>query len=235
VTNAREVMPDGGRITISARSRQGERGSTVCLEVRDRGPGIPPEVREHMFDPFFSTKKGAAGLGLATVWSIVQDRGWWLQVADGDDGGTVFRIEMPRTEDEGQQEVGRPELETERPSSPLKVMLVDDNTTLIKLVSRSLRHEGHRVEALSSSSEALARLREERYDVLVTDLDMPGMDGQELMRRAWDLDPELNVIVASGFRMSELPDDPRLQVLSKPYSGESLRASFARVKPRFYQ
>lgn len=220
VSNAREVMPEGGRIDVRARAHRDAGGHFIRLEVCDQGPGIPDEIRDRIFDPFFSTKETAAGLGLTTVQSIVRDRGWSLGVWDIPKGGTIFRIDIPMVVPESSDE--HVSSSSDRPVPKVRLLLVDDNAPLVKIVARSLRHDGYDATAATTAGEALERLRRDAYDVLVTDLDMPGMDGRELMEQAWVFHPELRVIVASGLQL-DLPDDPRVQMLEKPYSEQSLR------------
>lgn len=230
VSNARAATPDGEKVEVVAQHVEREDTEALVLEVRDRGPGIPEDLRERVFEPFFSTRTEGAGLGLTAVKSIVEDRGWRLQIRDRADGGTAFRVEMPVLPTTDDEEAARPSA-----LEPLRILLVDDYPPLVKLVARALRKDGHEAVAIGDPSQALEELSRRKFDVLVTDMDMPSLQGSELMEQAWKLDPNLDVVLVSGQEMPDVPDNPKLRFLAKPFSDRALRAclqSFDRRRRR---
>lgn len=221
VSNARAASPDGQPVELTATVVRAS-APRVRIEVADRGPGVPPEIRERVFDPFFSTREGAAGLGLTAVQSIVEDRGWKLEILDRAGGGAVFRVDMPATEPERPADAAeRPRASTE-PKGSFQILLLDDNATLIGLVAQALQHHGHRATTWTDPRDALAELQRTDYDVLVTDVDMPAMSGLEVRDRAWETNPDLVVILVSGYTIGDIESDPRQVLLSKPFATEDL-------------
>jgi len=218
ISNARAVSSE---VLVRARVRNLPSltdGPEIVLEVLDRGPGIPAELRERIFEPFFSTHPQGTGLGLTAVKSIVEDRSWNLEIEDRTDGGTIFRVAMPLALPSSD------DLPTTSSSRRrLRVLLVDDYPPLVELVGRSLERDGHRAVAVSDPHRALDELREQRFDVLITDLDMPQMTGQELMKRAWEIDPDLDVILISGYALPDVSDNPKVRQLPKPFTDQALR------------
>lgn len=231
VANARDAMPGGGVIKITAavettlpRQLAGlASGSYVCVRVVDTGEGMDEQTLSHVVEPFFTTKgvgKGT-GLGLAMVDGLVAQSGGKLVLHSALGSGTTVEMWMPVSKDEstachlgGQsvQDVG-----------PLDVLLVDDDPLVRANASALLEDLGHRVTTLSAGQEAIDLLaRQARFDVVISDYAMPGMNGVELARHIAARYPGLNFILASGFAdIPALP--PGMTRLAKPYSQDDLR------------
>jgi len=237
--NARESMPKGGRLTITAeavtlqasdisskpRARAGE---FVRLSVRDTGVGIPPENLPRIFEPFFTTKPAGqgAGLGLATAYGIVKQHRGWFEVQSQVNQGSVFHIFLP----------AQPNAQASQTSPTPKpviaretILVVDDEPDLIDLVSQVLQTDGYRVLSASSGVEALAQWSRRCGDIhlLLTDMVMPdGFTGRKLADRLQSEDPRLRVIFTSGYtagqRGTELANVHERNFLPKPYRPNTL-------------
>jgi PAS domain S-box-containing protein len=242
--NARDAMPLGGQLRIEAQVAEvvpGRDGAPADAQARqhlvfsvsDTGSGIPPEVVERMFEPFFSTKapdKGT-GLGLSTVLGIVRNHGGFITVDTTLGSGTAFHVFVPAADGTGHPEA--PVLRTgtagtKRPS--LSVLFVDDDTAVREIARATLADLGHRVLVAANGAVALEVVRSRAaLDAIVTDLDMPEVSGLELTRAARSLRPELPVIVCSGRMAEEEVQQLRLcgvtQFLAKPFSREKLAAA----------
>jgi PAS domain S-box-containing protein len=237
--NARDAMPDGGRLVIDTRVVELDRdflqehpdavpGRYVRVTVEDSGTGMDPEVAARAFEPFFSTKRKGegTGLGLATVYGIVTAAGGLISVYSEPGEGTVFRVHLPAVDSDAVRAPGERAVElTGRGES---VLLVEDEDSVRALAKRILTEGGYRVSALSQGSDALPLLEDPRrdFDLLISDVVMPGMRGVELVRRALELRPELPVLMMSGYTTPLEEDDRRAMaeapLLEKPFSRRDL-------------
>jgi two-component system cell cycle sensor histidine kinase/response regulator CckA len=236
--NARDAMPQGGRLTIETRDvrlddtyvwRHAEiaPGDYVRLTVSDTGVGMSADVRSHAFEPFFTTKEPGkgTGLGLSTVYGIVQQSGGhvWLYSEPG--LGTTFRLFFPRVRGAAAVEPAPDHLED--PGGTETILLAEDEEAVRTLAVRALRMRGYAVIAAASGEEALriAAERVEPVDLLVTDMVMPGMNGRELAHRLRDGWPGMRVLLVSGYSHDERGGADEAAdggVLLKPFSPASL-------------
>ena len=243
LVNARDAMPDGGRVTLETadlvlgpdRDRRYAAvapGAYVALRVSDQGPGIPPEALPHLFEPFFTTKEvgRGTGLGLATCYGIVQQAGGHILVRSEPGRGATFEVLLPRDSGDGERrEASAPE-GLELPRGREIVLFVEDDPAVRQVGVRILTDSGYQVIAASSGPEAL-RLHAaapHAIDLLVTDVVMPRMSGIELARELRALRPGLRVLYTSGYTDSALVDpalaQPRSAFLPKPYLLDTLLA-----------
>ena len=208
-------------------------GEYVRMAVEDNGPGIPPEIMDKIFDPFFSTKDKTegTGLGLAVVHGIVHSHRGGLQVRPRDGGGTVFEVYLPRTgEDRREDEAARP-----GPSSGwARILFVEDDEDQLDTTPRLLQTMGFSVEGEGDPANAAALVADDphRFDLVITDYDMPGMSGIQLARRLAEVAPDLPVILVSGredavVAASHLPNIRR--VVIKPYDKDDLSNAMSGV------
>ena len=244
VVNARDAMPDGGKVTmrtynvtVTAPVREGEEvmpsGVYVMIEVADTGTGIPPENLGRIFEPFFSTKEVGAGtgLGLATVYGIVKQTGGYIFVDSKVGEGTTFSIYLPAY-DGTEQAVNALSEERVVADGDLTgsgtILLVEDEDPVRLFGARALRNKGYKVLESRSAEAALALLADadETIDLLITDVVMPGMDGPSLVRIVRETMPDLPVICISGYsedalrqRISQAAD---IHFLPKPFSLKQL-------------
>ena len=233
--NARDAMPGGGSLSFRTHNVTREAGSTtpaseyVVLTVRDTGVGMSEDVRAHLFEPFFTTKKAGAGtgLGLATVYGIVNQSQGYVEVSSEPGKGTEFRIFFPRAHGNVIAEV-RERVERDLPGGKETILLVEDEKAVRTLTSVLLRGWGYSVLEASHPAEAIAIAERERDSIrlLLTDVVMPGMRGSELANRILPACQSAAVLFMSGY-----PDDEGLGIgwegshvhfLPKPFTPESL-------------
>jgi two-component system cell cycle sensor histidine kinase/response regulator CckA len=244
--NARDAMPDGGRLGIATSNvstdetrRLGLTGMPaadyVLIEVSDMGTGIPPEVMDKIFEPFFTTKEvgKGTGLGLSTVFGIVKQSGGFIYVDSAVGQGTTFRIYLPRhvplPEAAPEEKV---ETAVKQPTPDLTgqgtILLVEDEDPVRAVNGRALSARGYTVLEAASGVEALQIMeeRESPVDLVVSDVVMPEMDGPTLLRELRKRYPDLKVIFVSGYAedafKKNLPDGEAFNFLPKPFSLKQL-------------
>jgi PAS domain S-box-containing protein len=234
--NARDAMPEGGTITISAKTAdagnaaQGlAQGSYVCLSVADNGIGMSAETLARAIEPFFTTKaigKGT-GLGLSMVHGLAAQSGGQLTLESAVGKGTTATLWLPAAE---MSRAASPvtDHENELPARPLSVLLVDDDDLVRAGAAAMLEAIGHTVVQVSSSTRALEHLAcGEAFDVLVTDQRMPCMTGVDLIRRARFLQPDLPAVLITGYTDAIDPGAATLPVLAKPFRAAELAQAVA--------
>ncbi len=211
--NARDAMPDGGRITIEtanveldadyvASHGEGSPGPHVMLAVSDTGAGMSADVQRHLFEPFFTTKPAGAGtgLGLATVFGVVKQSGGSIYLYSEEGAGTTFKIYLPATAAE------RPATPAAGEAPPLvrgteTILVVEDDPAVRDLVRIMLEASGYRVLSASSAAdaEAVCEAGGAGIDLVLTDLMMPGMNGRALAERLAELCPATRILFMSGY------------------------------------
>jgi two-component system cell cycle sensor histidine kinase/response regulator CckA len=191
--NARDAMPDGGTLAIAVNPAPGG----VRMTVADEGVGMEPEVVDHAFEPFFTTKEAGegTGLGLATVHGIVTDSGGTVEIDSAPGRGTVVTIWLPATA-EGVSVKPEARTPADRATASATVMVVEDQDPVRRQACRILDAHGYQVREAAGAEEALEDWHD--VDVLVTDVVMPGMTGQELAEHARERTPAVKVVYMSG-------------------------------------
>jgi PAS domain S-box-containing protein len=239
--NARDAMPQGGELAISTRNLRLEAptragavelpaGDFVVLEVTDDGHGMTDDVRARIFEPFFTTKGPGegTGLGLATVFGIVDQSGGRVDVASAPGAGATFRVYLPRTNEVHVEARHFGPGETRSRGGEV-VLLVEDDPAVRQLVHGILLRAGYEVIAAADGAEALALARsaELRIHVLLTDVIMPGMNGGELVRAMASLRPTLPFLFMSGYTGDLLAQTglaDTANILYKPFTPDELCA-----------
>lgn len=241
VVNAKDAMPQGGRLNIETRCLAPENApplpdlstpvaQVVELSVSDSGHGMDEATLEMVFEPFFTTKElgKGTGLGLSTVYGIIKQTGGEIRVESQVGLGTTFRVFLPTTE-----EAPTPlQTSTATPISDATetILLVEDDEQVRRLAERALRHAGYRVLAAASGGDAIVLWEKESRPIhlLLTDVVMPHMSGPDLASRLREMDPTLKVIFMSGYTDDRLrdygPSGVAASVLAKPFSPDGLRA-----------
>ncbi|RMF76632.1 MAG: response regulator [Acidobacteria bacterium] len=243
VINAHEAMSKGGAIRITTSNRRTREAGVpardeVVLEVSDEGHGIAPEIRERIFEPFFTTKRGghSSGLGLSTVFGIVENAGGRVELDSQPGAGTTFRILLPRS-DAGEDEE---RAATSAPAAvdnlrPLDVLLLENHAPLRRGLQRMLEDAGHRVCCAANGAEGLGAFARDRgrWDLVITDIVMPVCTGDEVARIVWKRRPELPVLFVSGFtdhvEIDELIAGRPARFLRKPFTSAELAAAVAEL------
>jgi signal transduction histidine kinase/CheY-like chemotaxis protein len=226
VINARDAMPAGGDLTISAKN--GKDGQ-VEISVSDTGLGIPDDIAKKVFDPFFTTKsvgKGT-GLGLSQVHGFAHQAGGDVILRSVLNRGTTFTIRLPRS---GSCKKAADEAYTS-PSSGT-VLLVEDHPDVAQATSNLLDLLGYTVRWANSASAALTELRQGGIDIVCSDIVMPGeMDGIELARVIRDSNPSLPILLITGYSKSASDVLQQFPVLRKPYELHELSKALAAIRP----
>jgi signal transduction histidine kinase len=244
VSNARDAMPDGGRLTLETMSAdvpeddklhplRAKPGRYVLLKVSDSGPGMPDDVRRHAFEPFFSTKGGMeiTGLGLSTAYGIVTQSGGQI-LADSEPGsGTRFHIYLPSAEN-ASAAAGAPEaVETGEWET---LLLVEDEENVRQPLLQILSNRGYNVLAAADALEAIqiSQAHPGPIHLMITDILMDGMSGVELAERLSFKRPEMRVLFATGYPAgltegASLGGDANL--LKKPFSGRELSTKIREI------
>lgn len=229
VVNAGEAMPEGGSLSIETFSTRIDGDHAIGLRVSDTGRGIDPEVRERIFEPFFSTRETGVGLGLSVVYGIVDNAGGEISVDSERGRGTTFEIRLPRA-------TGLVAVATEVDAAPravgaARILLVEDEPEVRRVARTALVRRGYDVEEAADALEALTRFEADAdFDLLVTDLVMPGMSGDELAARLHDRLPDLRVLFVSGYSEAGDGHDPdRFPFLQKPFTPDALVAAVRRA------
>jgi len=225
--NARDAMPSGGTLTVHTRVV----GDFVELSVRDTGVGMDATTRERIFEPFFTTRERGTGLGLATTHSIVQQAGGTIRVESAPEHGSEFIVRLPRRNESVAAPAAAP---ASTPARGLRVLLVDDDAAVRGALARLATSNGLALTSAGGAAEALALAEQQAFDVLVTDVVMPGVRGPELAVQLRARQPSLNVVFISGHH--EVPNlgesVPGAVVMGKPLRAETLLEVLARLPAR---
>ncbi len=240
VVNARDAMPRGGRLTIEttnvdlteAYTREHavvQPGPYVMLAVSDTGCGMDPRTLEQVFEPFFTTKEPGkgTGLGLSTVYGIVKQSGGYVWAYSELGRGTTFKIYLPRV-DEPVQVTRTTKAPLHVPRGTERVLLVEDDTMLRDLLEETLTAHGYSVRAAKTGGEALEAVAHsgETFDLLVTDMVLPGISGREAAGRLTAARPGLRVLYVSGYAADAIVEHGELPAsaafLGKPFSPDAL-------------
>ena len=248
--NARDAMPEGGKLTLTAsnvkldaeavKAQAGvEPGPFVVIEITDSGHGIPPSVISRIFDPFFTTKgigKGT-GLGLSTVLGIVKSHRGFVTVYSEPEKGSVFRVFLPAEIGEVAATVP-PDLALMRRGNNELVLVVDDEAPIRETTRKVLERYGDRVTTAESGEEAIRKFIQQHgaIKLVLTDMMMPGIGGLALIRSLQVIEPAIKVVACSGLgqdeKRAELTGLGVRQVLAKPFSSTELLAALDQVFAR---
>jgi nitrogen-specific signal transduction histidine kinase len=210
--NARDAMPDGGRLVIAAENRtleneyvashaEAKPGPHIVIRVTDTGSGIPPEIQDKIFDPFFTTKEPGkgTGLGLATALGIVKNHGGFINVYSEVKKGTTFSVYFPAAEMTQSRAVKTAPQELPSGQGEL-VLVIDDEASIREITRATLETHGYQVLTATDGADGLSLYAQRRGQVklVVTDMAMPIMDGPTTIRALKRLEPKLSIIASSG-------------------------------------
>ncbi len=246
--NARDAMPDGGRITIETANVQlGEKyvhthvvvkpGPYVMLAISDTGCGMDEATQAHIFEPFFTTKdpgKGT-GLGLSTVYGIIKQSAGYIWVYSETGKGTTFKIYLPRVREEAEHASLDPELIAPVLGGPETILVAEDQEMVRELVMEILRSNGYSVLLANDGEEAVrvSELYKGTIHMLITDVVMPRMNGRDLVRRILPLRPHMKVIYMSGYTENAIVHhgvlDAGMHFIQKPFRPSDLSSKVREV------
>ncbi len=247
IVNARDAMPDGGKLMIKTRAMQLDSsynrlhpdvkmGDYVLLSISDTGVGMSAEVRERIFEPFFTTKeKGkGTGLGLATVYGIVKQSNGHIYVFSEPGKGTTFKIYFPAVK---MRKVVRDKRQNSKKSKGKgeKILVVEDEYLVRELIVDTLKNIGYQVIEASNGDQAMKvfRANRETIDLVLTDLIMPGMNGKKLMEMISKEAPEMQFLIMSGYDDNAISKHGLLEAginyIQKPFSPKTLAEKLQEV------
>jgi two-component system cell cycle sensor histidine kinase/response regulator CckA len=242
VVNARDAMNNQGSLTIRTENIHNKKtltqrhdtmppGDYVLIEVVDQGSGIPEEIMDRIFEPFFSTKAVGmgTGLGLSTVFGIVKQTGGFVFVESKVGIGTTFKIHFPKhSGDETETQKSSEERTIKDLTGNATILLVEDEDAVRMFASRALRDKGYSVLEAGNGTEAITFTEnsETPIDLIITDVVMPGMDGPKMINEVKKLAPQMKVIFISGYAedsfRQKLDSEENIHFLQKPFSLKDL-------------
>jgi PAS domain S-box-containing protein len=207
-------------------------GDFVCLAVSDNGCGIDENIRNHIFEPFYTTKEvgRGTGLGLATVYGIVKQHEGWIDLSSAQNAGTTFKVYLPRTL-RAAAPTPRPIPREEIVRGTETILFVDDDAPICQLAQTVLEHHGYTVLLAGNGEQALEIFRREqdRIRLVVLDLTMPRMSGRDVLKQILALDPKIRVLISSGHQIpsdgAQLQAMGKIEFIPKPYRPYELAQS----------
>lgn len=232
VTNALDAMPNGGTLTLRAWREE----QTIHVLIQDDGPGLPDSVRERLFEPFTTSKPliaqtiGGSGLGLAITFGIITSHDGTLTIESEPGAGTTVLITLPGVEGEWEPS---PPVPPKRLEGPLRIMIVDDEPMIAAGLADVLSLDGHEVMWFQEPQAAIAALDDFAPEVLIADLQMPEINGKQLLKIAKERLPDLRQILVTGQtqRPDAEPPGPHVDLIAKPFTVTEIYALLGRYEP----
>jgi len=242
VVNARDAMPKGGNLKIETKNMiideifceshiDARPGEYIFLSVSDNGMGIPPEIQKHIFEPFFTTKEPnqGTGLGLAVVYGAVKQSKGFIDFYSEIDEGTIFKIYLPRVYSEKEPLPSQNQSDKKYFLKGSETILyVEDNDSVRKTIEKSLIQLGYRVISCANGKIALQEFKNQqgKIDLLISDVIMPEMGGEELVSRIHEINPKIKIIYNSGYTDDFITTqgiiNSKSHFLSKPFTLKSI-------------
>jgi PAS domain S-box-containing protein len=237
--NARDAMPDGGKLTITTANAPQEKaraeapvlalGDYICISVADTGTGMSPEVVARAFDPFFTTKPigQGTGLGLSMIYGFARQSNGHVSIDSRPGRGTVVKLYLPRHDGVAAADPAAHPRDLAPAAAGETVLVVEDEPVVRTVIMEMLRDQGYRVlEAVDGPSGLRALLSEQRIDLLLTDVGLPGMNGRQLADQARETRPELKILFITGYAESVVMAEgfllPGMDMITKPFDLDNL-------------
>lgn len=230
--NSRDAMPDGGLLTIrTCRSQPGDSDDFVSISVEDNGCGIPDSIQNKVFDPFFTTKPDGegTGLGLSQVYGFANQSGGSVEIRSKDGEGTTVLLRFPRAKNGPEHGIPAHVQKNGQvtPDERTEVLVVEDDDAVRQGIVEGLRLLSYRVREANDGESGLRELRRRMPDLIMADYLMPGMNGAEFVAAARKINPEIPVLIATGY--ADMTEVERLvgadSVLKKPFDLETLNTT----------
>jgi len=194
INNALDAMPDGGRISFSTWSNE----NTVFVEISDTGMGMSEEVRNQMFDPFFTTRRPErTGLGMGVAYSIVKRHGGKMEVESEEGKGTTLILSLPIKNEIKQQKLSSKSI-PDKMARGLSILVVDDEEKICNILDTFFSREGHMVKAVNNGAEAIEMAKREDFDLVISDLAMPDVTGYDVVKALNELDKVPKIGISTG-------------------------------------
>ncbi len=194
INNALDAMPDGGRISFSTWSNE----NTVFVEISDTGMGMSEEVRNQMFDPFFTTRRPErTGLGMGVAYSIVKRHGGKMEVESEEGKGTTLTLSLPIKNEIKQQKLSSKSI-PDKMAKGLSILVVDDEEKICNILDTFFSREGHMVKAVNNGAEAIEMAKREDFDLVISDLAMPDVTGHDVVKALNELDKVPKIGISTG-------------------------------------
>jgi two-component system, cell cycle sensor histidine kinase and response regulator CckA len=213
--NARDAMPDGGELKITTRNTS----TSIVISVSDNGAGIPAEIRQRIFEPFFTTKgpHQGTGMGLSMVRAIVRNHGGSIKLDPEITPGTTFHVTLPICKSANSAVSSR----KQRHTGTGRILVIEDEELVRQVISRMLTVLGYDVHCSPDAQAGIDYFLHDHdeIDLVIVDLVMPSMNGRECVRALRDIDPDVRIILSSGYGNGEIPG---VEFLPKPYQPEQL-------------
>ena len=222
IFNAVEALPHGGQLTLRTRAEKDK----IVLEVVDRGIGMSQEVQDKIFEPFFTTREAGHGLGLSIAYGIVKRYQGEIAVSSEEGSGTTFTVQLPVLFPRHKRRPSKEE-ESKQEFQPARILIIEDDDRNRKLFEQMLSLIGHHVVGVHAGKEGLKLMKQSSFDIVITDLSMPGLSGWEVAKKAKEEDPQIRVILLSGWGVQQESKQVKESgidiVLSKPCGVNDLR------------
>ncbi len=233
VLNARDAMPNGGELTLGTSNCEIEGRAAICLNISDTGTGIPKLVLQRAFEPFFTTKEvgKGTGLGLSQIHGFAAQAGGRAEIESTEGVGTTVRIYLPATD----KPISEPAPESEIRHLPpgLKVLLVEDNQQVRDFAAELLEDLRCEVTTAAEGEEAIGLMRSQDFDLVFSDVVMPGVGGLELAQLIEAERPDMPVLLATGYSDELLSGDAKnFTVVAKPYDATVLAKAISSILQR---
>lgn len=239
--NASQSMPQGGiifirvnRIHFTTTINTVPAGDYVLIEIQDQGVGIPKKYYNKIFTPYFTTKAGGNGLGLATCYSILRQHGGFIRFESEINRGTTFLVYLPESKEKVQEITPNKALQTLHTFKELYILLMDDEETVLQVLSKMLSLLGCICEKAHNGHDAIEKYcakfsTNTRYDIVIMDLTIPGgMGGKETLEKLKEIDPDIKAVVSSGYSddvvLAEYHKYGFIDLLHKPFTLEDIQA-----------
>ncbi|WP_309602429.1 PAS domain-containing protein [Sphingomonas sp.] len=234
--NARDAMPDGGKLTIATKAVQIvddpelEDGDYLELCVNDTGTGMPPDVVARAFDPFFTTKEvgKGTGLGLSMVYGVARQSGGTARIDSAPGEGTTIKLYFKCADGDAEGELAKADVNASEPAiRNASILVIDDDPDVREFIVSSLGDYGYRVRAAADGVEGLEMFGKQRPDLVVLDYAMPGLSGGEVAAQILNAVPGQPILFVSGYSESEAISSaaPLAQMLAKPFRPDALDAA----------
>jgi signal transduction histidine kinase/ActR/RegA family two-component response regulator len=247
VINAKQAMPEGGTLTIEAFNSKNYHnsaapwltGNVVCLKIIDQGLGIAEDLKAHIFDPYFTTKQGGSGLGLATVYSIIKKHKGFIEVDSITGKGASFNLYLPANIEKKAVQNRNSNTQVSKANAAYKILLMDDEKMILDIAKEMLSILGYEVDTALNGHQAIMKYEnslksDAPYDVVVMDLTIPGGHGGEsVIKELLLLNPEIKAIVTSGYSTGQVMAYPQnfgfKERLIKPFNMNTLEKTLNKL------